>query len=379
LEKGVKPDSPRFRPKAVEHFEKLCLFSTRRIVRKDKWGNSKTGLINVPDRPIKVGLLGPPEARILDLAGPWEVFTRANEVLAEQQPTQKPGYHLTLATIDSSKLIDCFGQLSIKVRGGFRALAPGLDTLLVGGGRATWELPKDEDFLTWLKETGGKVRRLAAIGSGAFFLAEAGLLQGKRATTHWRWVDRLTNSYPSILVDPAPVFVRDGKVYTSAGVSVSMDLSVAMVQEDYGHMVAAEVAKRLVLYVHRPGEQPQVSQALRLQSSSNDRLRDLRPWILNHLEKDLSVEALAKRAAMSVRNFSRRFRQSFGVTPGDFVTRVRVETACRRLEESKLTIEQIAAECGFSNAELLRRAFHRTLGRSPSRIRENSMASSVLS
>jgi len=157
-----------------------------------------------------------------------------------------------------------------------------------------------------------------------------------------------------------------------------MDLSVAMVEEDYGHMVAAEVAKRLVLFVHRSGQQPQVSQALTLQSSGNDRLRDLRPWILNHLEKDLSVEALAKRAAMSVRNFSRRFRELFGVTPAGFVTRVRVETACRRLEESKLTIEQIATECGFSSAELLRRAFHRTLGSVPSRIRENSAAPSLL-
>jgi transcriptional regulator GlxA family with amidase domain len=154
-------------------------------VRKDKCGNAT--LITVPGRPIKIGLLGPPEARILDLAGPWEVFTRANEVLAEQQPNRKPGYHLTLATIDSSKLIDCFGQLSIRVSGDFRSLGPGLDTLLVGGGRATWELPRNEDFLTWLEETGSKVRRLAAIGSGAFFLAQAGLLQGKRATTHWRW------------------------------------------------------------------------------------------------------------------------------------------------------------------------------------------------
>src|SRR5260370_36706640 len=135
-----------------------------------------------------------------------------------------------------------------------------------------------------------------------------------------------------------------------------MDLSVAMVEEVYGHMVAAEVAKRFVLFVHRSGQQPQVSQALTLQSSGNDRLRDLRPWILNHLEKDLSVEALAKRAAMSVRNFSRRFRELFGVTPAVFVTQVRVETVCRRLEDCKWSIKHVSTESGSSVAELLRRA-----------------------
>jgi transcriptional regulator GlxA family with amidase domain len=335
-------------------------------VEKRKRGVAKEGLVTLPDRPIEVGLLGPREARILDLAGPWEVFTRANEILAEREPTREPGYHLQLATIDASNSIECFGRLFLRASGSFHSLDPRLDTLLVGGGRAVWELPKNEEFLSWLRNTFGRVRRIAAIGSGAFFLAEAGLLQGRRATTHWRWADRLKKSYPSILVDPNPVFVRDGQLYTSAGVSVSMDLSVAMVEEDYGHDVAIEVAKRLVLFVHRPGEQPQVSQALGLQSSGSDRLRDLRSWILNHLEKDLSVEALAKRAAMSVRNFSRRFRKSFGVTPADFVTRVRVETACRRLEESRSTVEQIATECGFSSAEVLRRAFHRTLERAPS-------------
>jgi transcriptional regulator GlxA family with amidase domain len=150
--------------------------SKRDIVRKTERGTPKPGPVTVPGRPIKIGLLGPPEARILDLAGPWEVFTRANEVLAQQQPNRKSGYHLSLATVDSSKVIICFGHLKIRVDGNFRSLDPGLDTLLVGGGRATWELPKNEDFLDWLKEFGSRVRRLAAIGSGAFFLAEAGLL-----------------------------------------------------------------------------------------------------------------------------------------------------------------------------------------------------------
>jgi transcriptional regulator GlxA family with amidase domain len=321
-------------------------------------------------KSIKTGLLGPREARILDLAGPWEVFTRANEILTEQQPNQKPGYNLKLATTDFSKLIHCSGQLRIRADGNFRSLGTGLDTLLVCGARAPWELPKNDDFLSWLRGMSGGVRRLVAIGSGAFFLAEAGLLQGKRVATHWRWADRLKKSYPGILVDPASVFVRDGHIYTAACASVSMDLALAMVKEDYGQKLAGEVAKRLVVFVYRPGEQPQVSQALALQVSGDDRFRNLHAWILDHLGEDLSLGALAKRAGMSVRNFSRRFQESFGLTPGAFVTRVRVEAAYRRLKESRLTMEQVATECGFSSAELMRRAFHRTAGTVPSRIRE---------
>jgi len=335
--------------------------------RKHRISDQRSVLI--PSRPIKMGLLAAPEARVLDLTGPWEAFSRANEVVAELQSTSEPAYHLQMAAIDGSRSAVCFGGLSIKVIGDFRSLDSDLDTLLVGGGRATWEMPKNEEFLGWLRQTSGKLRRVAAIGSGAFFLADAGLLQGKRVTTHWRWADRLKRGYPSILVDPTPVFVRDGKIYTSAGVSVSLDLSIAMIEEDFGHVVASEVAKRLVLFVHRPGSQPQVSQALILQSSDNDQLRDLGGWISNHLDKNLTVPALARKTAMSVRNFTRRFRQSFGMAPAEFVTRVRVEAACRRLEESNRTVEQVASECGFSSAELLRRACHRTLGYSPHWIR----------
>ena len=250
-----------------------------------------------------------------------------------------------------------------------------LDTVLIAGGKAVWELPRNDELLNWLRAAAARARRVAAIGSGAFFLAEAGLLKGQRVTTHWRWAERLQRSYPSILVDSLPVFVRDGKFFTSAGVSVSIDLSLALAEEDYGHVVAAEVARRLVIFVHRPGAQAQVSRALILQGSDHDRFRDLGAWISNHLADDLSVEALAKRSAMSVRNFGRRFRRSFGVTPAEFVTRARVEAACQRLEETSSTMEQIAAHCGFSSAELLRRACHRILGHSPSRFQDSAYRS----
>jgi transcriptional regulator GlxA family with amidase domain len=321
-------------------------------------------------RPLKIGFLCPPDARVLDLTGPWEVFSRVNEVLTEQRPSDKPGYQFEVATTASSRSINCFGGLTIQAKN-FRALDPDLDTLLVGGGRAVWELPQNEELLNWLRTAGAQVRRVAAIGSGVFFLAEAGLLQGKRVTTHWRWAERLQASYPSIVVDPQPVFVRDGKFFTSAGVAVSIDLSLAIAEEDYGREVAAEVAKRLVIFVQRPGGQAQVSRALILQGSEHDRFRDLGVWIANHLDNDLTVEALANRSAMSVRNFARRFRDSFGITPAEFVTRVRVEAACRQLDESNLTMEQIATRCGFSSAELLRRACHRILGRSPRQFRSS--------
>jgi transcriptional regulator GlxA family with amidase domain len=332
-------------------------------------------------RPLKIALFGPPKSRVLQLAGPWEVFSRANDLLAEKHANDKPGYQFELITMDRSGFIECFDGLRIQAKH-FHSLNPNVDTLLVGGSmdkddrlpgpRAVWELPKDEEFFDWLRVASAKARRVVAIGSGAFFLAGAGLLGGRRVTTHWRWVERLQRSYPSILVDPQPVFVRDGKFFTSAGVSVTIDLSLALVEEDYGHEVATEVARRLVIFVNRPGEQAQISRALILQGADHDRFRELGVWISNHLEDDLSVETLSKRSAMSVRNFARRFRESFGITPAEFVTRVRVEAACRCLEESTLTMEQIATQCGFSSAELLRRACHRILGHSPRRFRDRN-------
>lgn len=332
--------------------------------------NLKRPAVTFLRRPIKIALLGPVRARLLDLAGPWEVLSRVNEVLSESRPADKPGYQLELACSDNSRSINCFGGLEIKAKD-FRCLDSRIDTLLVGGGESVWELSRNDDFLDWLRLVSRKARRVAAIGSGAFFLAEAGLLQGKRVTTHWRWAERLQSKYPSILVDPAPVFVRDGKFFTSAGVSVSIDLTLAMVEEDFGHEVTAEVAKRLVIFVHRPGGQAQVSRALILQGAEHDRFRDLGIWISNHLADDLSIESLARRSAMSPRNFGRRFRKSFGITPAEFVNRCRLEAAIDRLKQSSLTMEQIAVECGFSSAELLRRACHRLLGHSPSHYQEH--------
>jgi transcriptional regulator GlxA family with amidase domain len=201
--------------------------------------------------------------------------------------------------------------------------------------------------------------------TGSFILAEAGLLDGRRATTHWAWSAELARLYPRVIVDPDPIFIRDGNVYTSAGVTAGMDLALALVEEDYGREVALRMARDLVLYLRRPGGQSQFSTLLVAHESDCEPLRELRTWIVEHVDADLSVPALARRVAMSPRHFARVFTHEVGMTPGQFVAKVRVEAARRRLEESPQGVKVIAAECGFGNPDTMRRAFLRTLRVAP--------------
>jgi transcriptional regulator GlxA family with amidase domain len=214
-----------------------------------------------------------------------------------------------------------------------------------------------------------RVRRLGSVCSGAFLLAEAGLLDGRRATTHWGWCKVLAERHPAVRVDPDPIFVRDGNVYTSAGVTAGMDLALALVEEDHGRALALQVARQLVLFLRRPGGQSQFSAQLAVQSADREPLRDLQAWIAEHPGLDLSVPSLARRVAMSPRNFARVFARELGTTPARFVERVRVEAARRRLEESAHGVDMVAAECGFGTAESMRRAFLRTLHVPPSAYR----------
>ena len=205
--------------------------------------------------------------------------------------------------------------------------------------------------------------------SGAFLLAEAGLLDGRRATTHWDACAALAARYPSVRVEPDPIFVRDGRVYTSAGVTAGMDLALALVEEDCGRELALAVARRLVFFLKRPGGQSQFSAQLSAQIAEREQLRDLQSWIVEYPEADLSVEALARRVAMSPRNFARVFAREAGITPARFVERVRVEAARRRLVESTSNVDSVAEACGFGSAETLRRAFLRSVHVSPAAYR----------
>jgi transcriptional regulator GlxA family with amidase domain len=214
-----------------------------------------------------------------------------------------------------------------------------------------------------------RVARLASVCTGAFVLAEAGVLDGKRAATHWQSCARLAERYPNVRVEPDPIFVRAGHVYTSAGVTAGMDLALALVEEDHGPKVARQVARQLVLFLKRPGGQAQFSAQLEAQLADRAPLAELTAWMADHLAADLSVEALARRAAMSPRNFARVFVRAYGSTPARHVEKLRLEAAQRRLEESDAGVDAIAAECGFGTRESLRRAFARTLRVSPTAYR----------
>jgi transcriptional regulator GlxA family with amidase domain len=225
---------------------------------------------------------------------------------------------------------------------------------------------EDKEVTAWLRKVAPCVERLGSICTGAFLLASAGLLDGKRAATHWKWADELARRYKKTMVDPEPIFIRDGRTYTSAGVLAGMDLALALVEEDLGSPIALEVARELVMYLRRAGGQSQYSTALALQASDRKQIEELRCWAVDHLTADLRVENLAAQVAMSPRHFARVFSKSTGVTPARFIERIRVEAARRRLEECDDSMDKVARECGLGSAQALRRSFKRVLKVGPS-------------
>jgi transcriptional regulator GlxA family with amidase domain len=233
---------------------------------------------------------------------------------------------------------------------------------------------EDEALIAWLREAAGRARRVTSVCTGAFLLARAGLLDGRRATTHWAGCEELASRYPRVQVESDPIFVRDGDVWTSAGVTSGMDLALALVEEDLGHRAALEVARWLVVFVKRPGGQAQFSAQLQAQSARREPLRELQGWIAGNLAADLTVEALAARASMSPRNFARAFRREVGMTPAAYVEAVRVEHAQLALESSGASLEEVARTCGFGTVETMRRACHRRLGVSPAEYRNRFRA-----
>jgi len=310
--------------------------------------------------------LAAPDTQIVDVTGPFQIFVRASEIFLRDHPTARPPYRVLLASTTSSKTVSTNCGIGLQGHVMYRSLRGEIDTLLVAGGSGLDIAAKNKHLLGWLRTRATKARRFGSICTGAFLLAAAGLLEGKKVTTHWKWVNELASRCKNSTIDPDPIFIRDGKLYTTAGITAGMDLALALVEEDLGAQLAVRVAREMVLYLRRPGGQSQFSAALSLQSSDRRPIADLHAWILENLSRDLSVEVLAKRCAMSPRNFARVFRDETGVTPYKFVEGARVEAARRRLEESEDALDRMAITCGFGSADSLRRSFVRVLKVSPS-------------
>jgi transcriptional regulator GlxA family with amidase domain len=303
-----------------------------------------------------------PDHQGLDLVGPVEVFAQANTQVGQ------PAYRIQLAAMAPGPVATSSG-LSIHVPLALDEVRGPVDTLVVVGGQGTRAAATEPEVLDEVTRLARTARRVTSVCSGAFVLAAAGLLDGRRATTHWTVCDLLAELFPSVSVDPDPIFVRDGEVYTSAGVTAGMDLSLALVEDDLGRDVALAVARQLVLFLRRPANQSQFSAPLAAQMAERDGLRDAQQHVVEHPDSDCSVAALARIATMSERHFARCFTDEVGVTPARFVERVRVETARRLLEDTDDGVEAIAQRAGFGTAETMRRTFLRALRATPTEYR----------
>jgi transcriptional regulator GlxA family with amidase domain len=311
-----------------------------------------------------------PGSPILDITGPYQVFVRAAEIFLRTHPNRSAPYKVLLASTIRSKSIPTNCGLNLTASTVLRSVRGPIHTLLVVGGSGVEKASEDKGVIAWLRKVSPGVKRLGSICTGAFLLASAGLLDGKRAATHWKWANELACRYKQVVVDPEPIFIRDGNTYTSAGVLAGMDLALSLVEEDLGSPIALEVARELVMYLRRARGQSQFSTALALQAFDRKQIEELRSWAVDHLAEDLRVENLAVRAAMSPRNFARVFFKSTGTTPARFVERIRVEAARRRLEECEDSIEKVASDCGLGSVQDLRRSFRRVLRVAPSEYRK---------
>jgi transcriptional regulator GlxA family with amidase domain len=312
--------------------------------------------------PRRVAIVAFPGVTLLDISGPAQVFAELQEL---ELPTAS--YSLSyLSTSGGLVQTDVGMMIDTAPIGGVRPHQ--IDTLVIPGGPGIWELRHDAALMNWILEVLPKARRIASVCLGAFVLAWTGALDGKRAATHWRYCPRLADGFPSIRVEPNAIFVKDGRVWSSAGVSAGIDLALAMIEEDFGHTTALDIARRLVVFLKRPGGQSQFSTALAAQASDVEgRFSALHAWIIENITGDLKVETLAEKTGMSPRTFARAYASRTGMTPAIGVEALRVETARLLLESSEIGgVVEVAQRAGFGDDERMRRAFMRHLGISPS-------------
>ncbi|MGY5777719.1 GlxA family transcriptional regulator [Rhizobium sp. LEGMi135b] len=312
----------------------------------------------------RIEILAFDNAQLLDITGPLQVFTSANEAALEFG--QSKPYDAVVVAEDTQTRTS--SGLTLATLPLADTSAP-LDTLIIAGGWGVNRACDNLELIEWLRRRAVGARRIASVCSGAFLLAEAGLLDGRRAATHWNRCKEFAKRFPQVKLEPDPIFVQDGRIWSSAGVTAGIDLSLALVEADLGRTLALSVARELVVFLKRPGGQAQFSAALQLQEGG-ERFDRLHGWIMNNLRADLSLPTLAEQANMSARSFSRHYLKATGRTPARAVENIRIEAARRFLEEG-LTVHQTRMRCGFSSEETMRRNFMRKFGTTPQAFRDH--------
>ena len=317
----------------------------------------------MPNTPKSVHVLAFANVQVLDVTGPLQVFASAND-LARGQGLPAPYAPTVVAA----------GGGAVMSSAGLALMAEPLpnessDTLLIAGGWGVYEAAGDPALVAWVKHQGMRSRRVASVCTGAFLLAASGWLDGRRVATHWTRCEQLARQHPKLQVEPNPIFIQDGPIWTSAGVTAGIDLALALVEEDLGRTMALEVARHLVVFLKRPGGQSQFSATLALQKRGG-RFDRLHAWIAENLTRDLGLSSLAAEAGMSERSFVRHYRAETGQTPARAVELIRVETARRLLADSAVPVKRVALQCGFGSEETLRRSFLRAVGVTPQAYRE---------
>jgi len=314
-----------------------------------------------------------PDATALDITGPLEVFSQTMEYLSARKEIPDYGYQLHLVSADRRKNVRTASGIVIHCHENIDTINYPIDTLIIPGVPNslidTYQLPSKA--LRWLHRQSTTAKRICSVCTGSFFLAEAGILDGKRVTTHWEKCSLLSTRFPATRVDDNPIFIKDGNVYTSAGISSGMDLALYLVEEDLGRTIALAVARQMVLYLKRPGSQSQYSSVLTHQNTDYQPVKDTCQYIQEHLHEHFTVEALAAEVSMSPRNFARVFVRETGTTPSRYIDKLRVETACRYLADTGLSLKEIAVLCGLSSPDNMRKVFLKHISISPSDYRKN--------
>jgi transcriptional regulator GlxA family with amidase domain len=316
-----------------------------------------------------IGMLAFTGCEILDVCGPLDIFCYTNYMLQHLGKTSQAAYSFEILAEQAGPVSTTFGVKIVADRA-FAEAGDEFDTLLVAGGLGALAARENREMVEWIGQRSLGARRVASICTGAFLLAESGMLNGRKATTHWNFCENLARDYPALQVEPDRIFISDGEFYTSGGITAGIDLALALVEEDWGSEVANRVARFLLVFFRRPGGQSQFSSFIPAEAKTRMDVRELQGWIIDHPAEDLSVEALAQRLAMSPRNFARVFLKEVGVTPANFVEQIRINVARSKIEQTKQPMKIICEQSGFGSDENMRRAFQRHLKVSPQDYRE---------